>query len=503
MGFLTRMSHSLLALLLCMAAGGLAGVYVPSVGDVAYVAAQVYLSIVSMAAIPLLVVATFFGLRQTMGLPFPGRRILMIAGLALLLVMFCAGTGLALGWVNAPGAQLGSDSRAHLGELVQQAGGDGGDIEMRLWDDGDNGTPMAGTERTRATLLPDNFFRVLVEGRSLGILSCALLFGLAFAALARTQHNALNHLFEGVYRTLELIIARANILLPVVAFGMAAHVLSQTDVATIRAMGGFVLHFVALVALLGSAAIAVIHRRGNQPLPEVLQHLKTPMLVSLVSSSTTASIPHTIEAMSARLGFSRGIVELVVPTASVFLRAGSALYYVLLALFVANLYDRTLSAADIGMVGAGATVAAFASAGNSSLTNVGYAGIVLSLLQLPLEAALALFLAIDLICEGPRNLLTLLATCVLIAVVSAGLPSERIAAPQAAASPAQPLRLVLTRAHLALLAGGGVLAAMLIVLMGVAVGARQAQPGGAGTTTSTTTYPAALSQAGPPPGVSR
>ncbi|MGJ7530147.1 dicarboxylate/amino acid:cation symporter [Variovorax sp. GB1P17] len=497
MDFLTRMSHSLFALLLCMAAGGLAGVYAPALGNVAYVAAQVYLSIVSMAAIPLLVVATFFGLRQTMALPFPGRRILMIAGLALLLVLSCAGTGLALGWVNGPGAQLDSESRAHLGELVQQAGGGGGDIEMRLWEE-DDGTPAADTQRTRASFLPDNFFRVLAEGRSLGILSCALLFGLAFAALARAQNNALNHLFEGVYRTLELIIARANILLPVVAFGMAAHVLSQTDVATIRAMSGFLLHFVVLVLLLAGAAIAVIHRRGNQPLAEVLQHLKTPMLVSLVSSSTTASIPHTIEAMSARLGFSRGIVELVVPTASVFLRAGSALYYVLLALFVANLYDRSLSAADIGMVGMGAALAAFASAGNSSLTNVGYAGIVLSLLQLPVEAALALFLAIDLICEGPRNLLTLLATCVLIAIVSAGLPSERVAAPEAAAPPAQPLRLVLTRAHVALLAGGGVLAALLIMLMGVAVGARQAllQP-------MHPTYPAALSPSGPPPGVSR
>ena len=297
MGFLTRMSHSLLALLLCMAAGGVAGIYAPAVGDVAYTAAQVYLSIVSMAAIPLLVVATFFGLRQTMGLPFPARRIAMIAGLALLLVASCAATGLALGWVNSPGAHLDADLREHLGELVQKAG-DGGDMEMRLYDNGVQATPV---ERPRATLLPDNFFRALVEGRSLGILSCALLFGLAFAALARTQHNALNHMFEGIYRTLELIIARANILLPVVAFGMSAHVFSETDAVTIRAMLGFLLHFVVLVALLGMAAIAVIHRRGNQPLVEVLQHLKTPMLVSLVSSSTTASIPHTIEAMSARL----------------------------------------------------------------------------------------------------------------------------------------------------------------------------------------------------------
>jgi aerobic C4-dicarboxylate transport protein len=184
--------------------------------------------------------------------------------------------------------------------------------------------------------------------------------------------------------------------------------------------------------------------------------------------------------MSARLGFSRGIVELVVPTASVFLRAGSALYYVLLALFVANLYDRTLSAADIGMIGTGATVAAFASAGNNSLTNVGYAGIVLSLLQLPIEAALALFLAIDLICEGPRNLLTLLASCALIAIVSAGLPSERVTAPAADTAPVQPLRFVLTRGNVYLLAGCSVLASLLILLMGIAVGARQAvQPSAA------------------------
>ena len=472
MGFLTRMSHSLFALLLCMAAGGLAGVYLPVAGDVAYAVAQVYLSIVSMAAIPLLVVATFFGLRQTMGLPFPGRRILMTAGLALLLVTSCAAIGLALGWVNAPGTQLDAASREHLGELVQRAG-DGGDIEMRLHESGTQATPI---ERPRATLLPDNFFRVLAEGRSLGILSCALLFGLAFAALARTQHTALNHMFEGIYRTLELIIARANILLPVVAFGMSAHVLSQTDAVTIRAMSGFLLHFVVLVALLGTAAIAVIHRRGNQPLAEVLQHLKTPMLVSLMSSSTTASIPHTIEAMSARLGFSRGIVELVVPTASVFLRAGSALYYVLAALFVANLYDRTLVPADFATIGIGATIAAFASAGNNSMTNVGYAGIVLSMLQLPIEAALALFLAIDLICEGPRNVLTLLATCALISVVSAGLPSERVTAPAVEVEPAQPLRFVFARGHLALLAGCSVLASVLIMLMGIAVGVRQAQP---------------------------
>lgn len=473
MAFLNNLHHSLFALLCCLLAGSVAGVYAPALGQFAYVIGQIYLSIVSMAAIPLLVVATFFGLRQTMALPLPGRRILMITGIALLMVMACAGTGLAFGWIAAPGAQLDIETREHLGALVFKQGGSGSNVEMHLLADDSMGQTA---DHLLKSVVPDNFFRALAEGRSLGILSCALLFGMGFAALSGTQNHTLNHLFEGAYRALELIITRANILLPIVAFGMAAHILSESQWLTIKAMGGFLLHFIALVFLLSAVAIGIVYRRGNQPLISVLYHLKTPMLVSLVSSSTTASIPHTIEAMSARLGFSRGIVELVVPTASVFLRAGSALYYVLLTLFVANLYDRSLNASDIGMICAAATVAAFASAGNNSLTNVGYAGIVLSMLQLPIEAALALFLAIDLICEGPRNLLTLLAACALIAIVSAGLPSERIVVQGADSEIAQnrTLRFVFTKANVALLISGSIVAALLILLMGISIGIRQA-----------------------------
>ncbi|KAF1045348.1 dicarboxylate/amino acid:cation symporter [Xylophilus sp.] len=470
MGLLTRLSHSLPALLVCLLAGSVAGLYAPSAGDFAYVAAQVYLSVVSMAAIPLLVVATFFGLRQTIALPFPGRRIAMIAGLALAIVAACAAVGVTAGSVVSPGAHLGSDARGQLGALVMRAG-NGGDEAIDLLADGHQ-VASAPDPRPWRTLLPDNFFRALSEGRSLGILTCALLFGMGFATLSRAQNQTLANLFEAVYRALELIIARANILLPVVAFGIAAHVMTVTEPATLLAMGGFLLQFGALAVLLSAVAIGIVSRRSGLPLPAVLAHLKAPMLVGIVSSSTTASIPHTIEAMSARLGFSRGIVELVVPTASVFLRAGSALYYVLVALFVAGLYDRALDAADIGMVCVGATVAAFASAGNNSLTNVGFAGMVLALLQLPGEAALALFLAVDLICEGPRNLLTLLAACALIAIVSAGLPSERqTAATELPAAPPQPVRFVFSRPQLALLAGGTLVAALLVVLLGVGVGA--------------------------------
>ncbi len=475
MGFLTRFAGNPLVLLACLIAGALVGMLLPNVGADAAVLSQLYLGVVNMAALPLLLVATFFGLRQTMALPQPGLRMAMIAALAVLLVLVCAAAGTLMGTVAAPGQSLGHDARQYLGGLVQSAGGDAASTELKLMEDD---AALPADRPVLAGVFPDNFFRVLAEGKSLGILVCTILFGLAFAALSRAQtgSGALTQVFEAVYRALEIIISRVNLFIPVLVFGVAASFFAVTEPRTVQAMRGFLVSFVVMAVILGGLAVLVIARQAQLGVPQVLRALKAPALISLTSASTTASIPDTIEAMSTRLGFSRGIVELVTPISSVFLRCGSALYYALLAVFVANLYARPLTPDQLLLICGGAAIAAFASAGSNSLANVGYASMVLSLLQLPVEAALALFLAIDLICEAPRNWLTLMASCALMALVSRGLPSERQAAQDTAvaAGVSAPIRFAFNRSDLIIAAACSVVVALLIVLLGVGVGLRRA-----------------------------
>lgn len=469
MRLLVHLSRSLLALMVCVVAGWVVGYFWPALGHAAYVVAKVYLGVVSMAAIPLLVVATFFGLRQIMQLPHPGKRMVWIAGGAFALVLACSVVGVLGGMLLSPGASLDAESRLHLGTLVQQQGGD---TEMQLW------TPeqiMLPEPSVWATIVPDNVFRVLAEGRTLGILLAALFFGVGFAALPKEQTQALNRLFEASYRALELIIHYANAMLPIVAFGMSAHLLASADMASIASMGGFVLDFFCLVAGLSVACVVLIAQRSGLPVWRAVQHLKEPLMVSLVSSSSTASIPHSIEALSTKLGFSRGVVELVVPISAVFVRAGSALYYVLLTVFVAHLYGRPLDASEWALVCLSATAAAFASAGTNGLVNLGFAALTLSVLQLPTEAALVLFVAIDFLCEGLRNVLSLLMTCALVALFAAGLPSEKPAAVFDEPSESCPLQLVLTKGSVAVLIVGSGLLAAFIVMAGIGMGVRSAE----------------------------
>jgi hypothetical protein len=88
---------------------------------------------------------------------------------------------------------------------------------------------------------------------------------------------------------------------------------------------------------------------------------------------------------------------------------------------------------------------------------------------------LVVFVAIDLICDGPRNLLSLLSTCAVVALASVGLQADRAASVPPSATPigdSVVVRLAFTRAQLAVVALCTVVAASLIVVMGIGVGAR-------------------------------
>lgn len=471
MGSLKRLSNSPLALLLCVLAGSCVGWLLPAWGRQALALGQVYLALINMAALPLLIVATFFGLRQTLLLPRPALRLLMIVGLAVALVLVSALMGTLVGLLTGAGLNLDVATRAVLGMMVQTAGGEASNTAIALH--GSGTTAQIQEAQPWSGVIPDNFFRVLSQGQLLGILVGTVIFGLAFAALLKAQSQTLMGIFEVIYRALEIIISYVNVFIPVLAFSMAAYFTASTDGQTLQAMRSFLSSFFVFGFVFCGLTVGFIWKRSGLSLDLVLSALKTPALISLTSASAAASIPDTIHAMSFKLGFSRGVVELVVPMASVFMRAGSAFYFAMLAVFVANIYGHTVTPQDFLLICLGASLAAFASAANNKLAVVSFAAVVLSMLNLPIQAALVLFLAIDLLCEGLRNLLSLLLTCVLIVLVSRGLPSEREAsAPALGVNRLAPVNFVFSRASVMLIFACSLVLALLITLAGIGFGMR-------------------------------
>src|SRR6202012_5950598 len=131
-------------------------------------------------------------LRQVLALPRPGVRVATIAGLAVGLVALCALGGTLDGVLMMPGQNLSAAAHAQLGELVLKSASDAEEMRITLF------APLTHAAASVSPLgvqdlFPDNFYRVLAQGRSLGILTGTILFGLAFATLSSQRSQMLNN----------------------------------------------------------------------------------------------------------------------------------------------------------------------------------------------------------------------------------------------------------------------------------------------------------------------
>lgn len=471
MNFVLPTAAHPLVLLACLVAGILIGWIWPMAISITIPIAQAGMALLDMAAIPLIIVATSFGLRQTLVLPYRGLRLLMLLLLASTVLLGCAQLGAIVTHVMGIGLAIDAQTLKDIGILIQHAGGEAESTAMQLFNEQ---ADIVSVSPYRWVWV-DNFFSALEQGNLPTLLCGTIMFGTAFAVQKTTFSQALASHLEAIYRGLEIVILLINRGLPILVFCMAIQFSALIDKQTLHMMGGFLGLFITLVLMLSSMALMLVYRYGQATLPEVLSALKYPMLLSFASASPVAAIPATIDALSARLGFSRGMVDLLVPSSAVFLRVGSALYFSLLTVFVANLYGITLNARELMWVAFMASVAALASAGSSGLTSLGFSSMVVTSLRLPFEAVLPLFIAIDLLCEGPRNLLSVLACCVVVTLVCGGLPSERITTNKPTVS-IGPVHFAFSK-RTAIWSLIFIVAAILLsILMGIGVGLRQIKP---------------------------
>ncbi|MES2164877.1 MAG: cation:dicarboxylase symporter family transporter [Pseudomonadota bacterium] len=401
-------------LLGAMLLGGWIGTLFPGSADVLAAVSMLYLSLIQMAALPFVILAVYFGLQRLPSEPGSGARLARLAGMALLAMLLCAVVGVLVATLGGAGSGMSAAQTAELGKLALRSESQL-TMTMRGADDG------AAELWNIGALVPDNFFGVLAYGALPSVLIGVLCFGAAVSVQDPQRSAQLSGIFEGVYRALESLVNRFNTLLPAAAFVLAAAATASAGVEAIVLLGSFLATFFAAAFAVCAAAIALICWKLKKSPWLVLLALREPITVCLFSPVAVAAVPGFIHGMSVRLGFSRGMVELVSPIAPVFIKAGEAMFFAVLAIFIANLYHHGLGAADIALICALSWTAALWSVGIAGVKSVLLGGFVMASLGLPLEAVLPVFMLVEVLCEGPRNLLSFLISSALIALVADGL----------------------------------------------------------------------------------
>lgn len=241
-------------------------------------------------------------------------------------------------------------------------------------------------------IIPATVFDAFAKGDILEVVFVSLLFGFALSAAgarAKPLVELIDSLTHAVFGVTRILMKFA----PVGAFGAMAYTVGKFGLASLgplaRLIGTFWLTSVLFVVIVLGAIAWAAHFN----IFRFLAYIKEEILLVLAVSSSEIAIPNLMAKLE-RLGCSRSLVGLVVPTGFTFNTDGTSLYMTMAALFVAQATNTHLTLTQqLTILG----VAVLTSKGASGVQGASFIALVATLSVIPSipVAGMVLILGID------------------------------------------------------------------------------------------------------------
>ncbi|MCP4196563.1 MAG: dicarboxylate/amino acid:cation symporter, partial [Proteobacteria bacterium] len=242
----------------------------------------------------------------------------------------------------------------------------------------------------------------LGEGRLLPMLVFCIIFGCVLTTMKGPGREALLSFFDGLYEVMMKITDLVILFTPVGVFFLLLRTMAIHGVDAFGSIGMFGLTVFLGLLFQAFVVLPLLLRflGGHSPM-QLFKAVTPALLTAFSTSSSSASLPVTIERATKHGGVPRRVADFVLPLGATVNMDGTALYEAVAALFIAQAYGMDLDLADQAMVLVMATLAAVGTASIPSASLVMIA-VVLGAIGLPLEG-IGLILALDRILDMCRT----------------------------------------------------------------------------------------------------
>lgn len=251
-------------------------------------------------------------------------------------------------------------------------------------------------------IIPSNIFDTLSKGEMLGIIFFSLIFGYCISKIETHSSTILYNFFHGVFQTMIQLTHLIMKILPIGVFFLVARVFSQTGLGSLYSLGLFTLAALSGLAVFMFIALPILLKVVARVSPRKHFKAMAPALITAFStSSSSATLPVTMECVEKRAGVSNRICSLVIPLGTSINMSGSALYECVAAMFVAQAYGVDLSFVNQFFLVFLALITSIGVAGVPSASLIAIIAI-LKAMGLPLEG-IGLFIAVDRVLDMCRT----------------------------------------------------------------------------------------------------
>jgi aerobic C4-dicarboxylate transport protein len=264
-------------------------------------------------------------------------------------------------------------------------------------------------------IIPNSFFGALANGDLLQVLLVSILSGFAISRLGELGER-IAFVIDSAAKVFFRIIGFIVHLAPLGAFGAMAFTIGQYGLGSLLNLGALILTFYVSTLLFVLLVLGAIARFAGFSILRFIGYIKDELLIVLGTSSSETVLPHMIQKME-RLGASRGVVGLVIPTGYSFNLDGTNIYMTLATLFLAQATNTPLTFTQELTILA---IAMLTSKGASGVTGAGFITLAATLSiipDIPIQA-LAILVGIDKFMSECRALTNLIGNGVATVVMS-------------------------------------------------------------------------------------
>ncbi|MCD4695370.1 MAG: dicarboxylate/amino acid:cation symporter [Bacteroidales bacterium] len=258
--------------------------------------------------------------------------------------------------------------------------------------------------QTLLKIIPTNIFEAFANGRMLSIIFFAIIFGYFIIKTGSKSRNVLTNFFNAAFDVMMKITMFVIKFTPFGVFGIIALQVSRSsDILQLgQRMGIYMLSVLLALTVHAIITLPVLTRFIGKVNP--LKHFKavtTPLLTAFSTSSSSATLPLTMQAVEDNDGVSNKITSFTLPLGATINMDGTALYECVAAMFIAQAYGVDLTFFQQAIVVITALLASIGAAG-IPMAGLVMITVILTAVGLPLEGV-GLILAVDRILDMFRT----------------------------------------------------------------------------------------------------
>ena len=319
-----------LQVIIAMIIGGVVGLLMGEGAAIFAPLGTLFIHLIKMLVIPLVAVSIIAGAASLGNSPSAGKIGIGTFGFFIATSGLAVTLALIMGNIFKPGA--GVDFSSHGAALPQVTAEQGA---------------LPGAMDTFIGMIPTNVFESLTSGNILQILVFCIFLGIA---LTKVKGDGAKPIIQGLNTIVEAFIWMINkvmILAPIGVFGLMAESVGTFGFQALEVVIKLFIVFVASILIYAFIFFPLVVKfLSDVPVLKFISAMKKPQAMAMSTASSMATLPITMETCEEELNVSKATSSFVLPLGATINMTGNAIYYGLVAMFFAQMFqvDLTMTA---------------------------------------------------------------------------------------------------------------------------------------------------------------